>query len=114
MIPKATILALITTLITLFFQLDLFTQWNTLSKNKKEKVTNSIQEFVEEVKKELQPKTRLRTEPPKDFKGNSDDVVNWYRRITLYFNNWNIDSEWEKIEFALSKITGGKENQAQK
>jgi len=39
-------------------------------------VTNSIQEFVEEVKKELQPKTRLRTESPKDFKGNSNDIAN--------------------------------------
>ena len=26
--------------------------------------------------------------------------------MTLYFNNQNIDSEWEKIEFALSKIIG--------
>jgi len=114
MIPKTTILALITTLITLFFQPNLLTQWNALSKNKKEKVTDSIQEFVEKVKKELQPKTRLKTEPPKDFEGNSDDVANWCRRMTLYFNNQNIDSEWEKIEFALSKITRGRENRAQK
>jgi len=77
-------------------------------------MTNSIQEFVEEVKKELQPKTRLRTEPPKDFEENSDDIANWYRRMMLYFNNQNIDSEWEKIEFALSKIIGERENQAQK
>jgi len=53
MIPETTILALITTLITLFFQPNLLTQWNTLSKNKKEEVTDSIQEFVKEVKKEL-------------------------------------------------------------
>jgi len=49
-----------------------------------------------------------RTESPKDFEGNSDDVANWCRKMTLYFNNWNIDSEWEKIEFALSKITEGR------
>lgn len=49
MIPKATILALITTLI--FFQPDQLTQWNALSKKKKEEVIDSIQEFVEEVKK---------------------------------------------------------------
>jgi len=91
MIPEATILALITTLITLFFQPDLLTQWNALSKNKKEKVTNSIQEFVEEVKKELQPKTRLRTESPKDFKGNSNDIANWYRRMTLYFGTLTVN-----------------------
>jgi len=51
-----------------------------------------------------------RTESPKDFEGNSNNVANWYRRMTLYFNNWNIDSEWEKIEFVLSKITEGREN----
>ena len=112
MIPKATILALITTLI--FFQPDQLTQWNALSKKKKEEVTDSIQEFVEEVKKWLQPKTRLRTEPPKNFEENSDNIANWCKIMTLYFNNQNIDSEWEKIEFALSKIIGERENWAQK
>lgn len=34
--------------------------------------------------------------------------------MTLYFNNQGINNEWEKIEFALSKITEGRENQAQK
>ena len=34
--------------------------------------------------------------------------------MTLYFNNQGVNNEWEKIEFALSKITGGRENRAQK
>ena len=114
MVSEATILALITTLITLFFQPDLLTRWNIFSKEKKEELTSSVQDFVKEIKKDLHPKTKLRTEPPKDFEGNSDDVANWCQRMTLYFNNQGINNEWEKIEFALSKITGGRENQAQK
>ena len=34
--------------------------------------------------------------------------------MTLYFNNQGVNNEWEKIEFALSKITGERKNQAQK
>ena len=34
--------------------------------------------------------------------------------MTLYFNNQGVNNKWEKIEFALSKIMGGRENQAQK
>ena len=34
--------------------------------------------------------------------------------MTLYFNNQGVNNEWEKIEFALSKITEGRKNQAQK
>jgi len=34
--------------------------------------------------------------------------------MTLYFNNQGVNNEWEKIEFALSKITGERENRAQK
>jgi len=34
--------------------------------------------------------------------------------MTLYFNNQGVNNEWEKIEFALSKIMEGRENRAQK
>jgi len=77
MVSEATILALITTLITLFFQPDLLTRWNIFSKEKKEELTSSVQDFVKEIKKDLCPKTKLRTEPPKDFEENSNDVANW-------------------------------------
>ena len=84
------------------------------SKEKKEELTSSVQDFVKEIKKDVCPKTKLKTEPPKDFEGNSDDIANWCRRMTLYFNNQGVNNEWEKIKFALSKITGGRENRAQK
>ena len=110
MISEATILVLITILITLFFQPDLLTQWNTFSKEKKEELISSVQDIVKEIKKDLHPKTKLKTEAPKDFEGNSDDIANWCQRMTLYFNNQGVNNEWEKIEFALSKIMGGREN----
>ena len=81
MISEATILVLITILITLFFQPDLLTQWNTFSKEKKEELNSLVQDIVKEIKKDLCPKTKLKTEPPKDFEGNSDVVANWCQRM---------------------------------
>ena len=83
MISEATILVLITILITLFFQPDLLTQWNTFSKEKKEELTNSVQDFVKEIKKGplFQDQTQNRTPQELqekfcqvfDSRGNSDD-----------------------------------------
>jgi len=30
--------------------------------------------------------------------------------MTLYFNNKGISDDWERIEFALGKVKGGKNN----
>jgi len=63
MIPKATILALITTLITLSFQPDILTQWNTATKETKGSNVSSLQDFIK--KRELHSKEKLKAEPPK-------------------------------------------------
>jgi len=34
--------------------------------------------------------------------------------MTLFFQSNNISREWERIEIALGKIKGGKENRAQR
>ena len=62
------------------------------------------------MKKELKSKNQLKAEPSKDFEGNSTKVSNWCKRMTLYFNNKGISDDWERIEFALGKIKGGKNN----
>jgi len=40
--------------------------------------------------KELKPRNQLEAEPLKNFKGNSTEISNWYRRMTIYFNNKRI------------------------
>ena len=42
------------------------------------------------IKKELKLRNQLKIELLKDFKGNSTEVSNWNRRMTLYFNNKRI------------------------
>jgi len=50
---------------------------------------------------------------PNDFKGNPDEVRAWYQRMMLFFQSNDISKEWERIEMALGKIKGGKDNRAQ-
>jgi len=69
---------------------------------------------VKEIKKDFADKlTKRRTEEPNDFKEGPDEVKAWCRRMTLFFQSNDISREWERIEIALGKIQGGKENQAQ-
>ena len=70
---------------------------------------------MEEIKKDFADKlTKRRMEEPNDFKGGPDEVKAWCRRMMLFFQSNNISREWERIEIALGKIQGGKENQAQR
>jgi len=47
---------------------------------------------------------------PDNFKGSPDEVRAWYKRMTLFFQSNNILKEWERIEMALGKIKGEKNN----
>jgi len=48
-----------------------------------------------------------------DFEGSPDEVRAWCQRMTLFFQSNDISKEWERIEIALGKIKGGKDNWAQ-
>jgi len=45
------------------------------------------------MKKKLKPKNQVKAKISKDFKENSTEVSNWYRRITLYFSNKGISND---------------------
>jgi len=114
MIPLAVITAFLGTIITLFFN-SLADAWKDLEKETKNVYATSVQNFVEEIKKDFADKpTKRRTKEPNDFEGGPDEVKAWYRRMTLFFQSNNILKEWERIEIALGKIKGGKENRAQR
>jgi len=114
MIPLAVITAFLTTIITLFFN-SLSDAWKDLRSETKDAYATSIQNFVEEVKKDFSDKpAQRRMKEPNDFEGNQDEVRAWCRRMTLFFQSNNILKEWERIEIALGKIKGGKENRAQR
>ena len=70
---------------------------------------------MEEIKKDFADKlTKRRMKEPDDFKGGPDKVKAWCQRMILFFQSNNISREWERIEIALGKIKGGKENRAQR
>jgi len=114
MIPLAVITAFLGTIITLFFN-SLADAWNKLGRETKDVYATNIQNFMEEIKKDFADKlTKRRMKEPDDFKGGPDKVKAWCQRMTLFFQSNNISREWERIEIALGKIKGGKENRAQR
>jgi len=114
MIPLAVITVFLGTIITLFFN-SLADAWKDLGKEIKNIYTTSVQNFVKEIKKDFTDKlAKRRAEEPDDFEGGPDEVKAWCQRMTLFFQSNDISKEWERIEIALGKIKGGKENQAQR
>jgi len=74
----------------------------------------NVQTFIEEIRKDFADKpTKRKMKEPDDFEGSPDEVRTWCRRMTLFFQSNNISKEWERIEMALGKIKGGKDNRAQ-
>ena len=113
MISLAVITAFWTTVITLFFN-SLSDAWKDLGSEAKDAYITNVQNFVEEVKKDFADKlTKRKIKEPDDFEGNPDKVGAWCRRMTLFFQSNDILKEWERIELALGKIKGEKDNQAQ-
>jgi len=113
MISLAVITAFLTTIITLFFH-SISDAWTNLKAETKEVYAMNVQNFIEEVKKDFTDKpTKRRMKEPNDFEGNPDDVRAWCQRMILFFQSNNISKEWERIEMALGKIKGGKDNRAQ-
>ena len=69
---------------------------------------------MEEIKKDFANKpAKKKAKEPDDFKGGPDEVKAWCRRMMLFFQSNDISKEWERIEIALGKIKGGKENWVQ-
>jgi len=113
MIPLAIIMAFLTTIITLFFN-PLSNVWKDLKTETKDVYMTSVQNFIEEVKKDFADKpTKRQMKEPDDFKGSPDEVRAWCRRMSLFFQSNDISKEWERIEMALGKIKGGKDKRAQ-
>jgi len=113
MIPLAIIMAFLTTIISLFFH-SISKAWMNLKAETKEVYATNVQTFIEEVRKDFADKpAKRRTKEPNNFEGNPDEVRAWCQRITLFFQSNNISKEWERIEIALGKIKGGKDNRAQ-
>jgi len=113
MIPLAIIMVFLTTIIILFFNF-LSNAWKNLESKTKEVYTTSIQTFIEEVKKDFADKpAKRRMKELNNFKGNSDEIRAWCRRMILFFQNNNISKKWERIEIALGKIKEEKNNWAQ-
>jgi len=113
MISLTVITTFLTTIITLFFN-SLSNAWKDLGKEAKDAYATSIQNFMEEVKKDFADKpARRKMKEPDDFKGSPDEVRAWCQRMTLFFQSNNISKEWKRIEMALGKIKGEKDNQAQ-
>ena len=74
MILLAVITAFLTTIITLFFN-SLSDAWKNLGKEAKDAYATSVQNFVEEVKRDFANKlTKRKTKEPNDFKGSPDEV----------------------------------------
>ena len=113
MISLAVITAFLTTIITLFFN-SISEAWTNLKTETKEVYATNVQTFIEEIRKDFADKpTKRKMKEPDNFKGSPDEVRAWCRRMTLFFQSNNISKEWERIEMALGKIKGGKDNRAQ-
>ena len=113
MISLTIITAFLTTIITLSFN-SLSNTWKDLGNETKNAYTTSIQNFVEEIKKDFSDKlVKRKTKEPDDFEGSTDKVKAWCQRMTLFFQSNDVSKKWERIEMALGKIKGEKENWAQ-
>jgi len=107
MILLTVITAFLTTIIILFFN-SLSHAWKDLKTETKDVYATSIQNFIEEVKKDFADKlTKKRMKEPDNFKGNPDKVRAWYQRMTLFFQSNNISKEWERIKIALGNVRIG-------
>ena len=85
MISLTIITAFLTTIITFFFN-SLFNAQKNLEKEAKDVYATSIQNFIEEVKRDFIDKpTKRKTKEPDDFKESPDKVRAWYQRMTLFF-----------------------------
>ena len=77
MISLAIITAFLTTIITLFFN-SLFNTQKDLGKEAKDAYATSIQDFVEEIKKDFADKlAKRRMKEPNNFEGSPDKVKAW-------------------------------------
>ena len=77
MIPLAVITVFLGTIITLFFNF-LADAWKDLGKETKNIYTMSVQNFVEEIKKDFADKpAKRRAKEPDDFEGSPDEVKAW-------------------------------------
>jgi len=77
MIPLTVITAFLTTIITLFFN-SLSDAWKDLGGETKNVYATSIQNFMEEVKKDFADKlAKRKMKEPDDFKGSPDEVRAW-------------------------------------
>jgi len=113
MISLTIITAFLTTIITLFFN-SLSNTWKDLGKEAKDAYATSIQNFMEEVKKDFADKlTKRKMKEPDNFEESPDEIRAWCQRMILFFQSNDISKEWERIEMALGKIKGGKDNWAQ-
>ena len=113
MILLAVIMAFLGTIITLFFN-SLADAWKDLGKETKNIYATSVQSFVEEIKKDFADKpAKRRAKEPNNFERSLDKVKAWCRRMMLFFQSNDISKEWKRIEMALGKIKGGKDNWAQ-
>ena len=93
MISLTVIIAFLTTIITLFFN-SLSNVWKDLEKEAKDTYATSVQNFVEEIKKDFADKpVKRRIKEPNDFEGNPDKVRAWCQRITLFFQSNDISKE---------------------
>jgi len=93
MIPLAVITAFLGTIITLFFN-SLANTWKDLGKKTKNIYATSIQNFMEEIKKDFTDKpAKRRAKEPDDFEGSLDKVKAWCQRIILFFQSNNISKE---------------------
>jgi len=113
MISLTIITAFLTTIIALFFN-SISKAWTDLKDETKEVYATNVQTFIEEVRKDFTNKpAKRRTKEPNDFEGNPDEVRAWCQRMTLFFQSNDIFKKWERIEMALGKIKGEKDNRAQ-
>jgi len=93
MISLAIITAFLTTIITLFFNF-LSNAWKDLKKEAKDTYTTSIQNFMEEVKKDFADKlAKRKIKEPDNFERSPDEVRAWCQRMTLFFQSNDISRE---------------------
>jgi len=77
MIPLTVIMAFLGTIITLFFN-SLANAWKDLGKETKNVYAISVQNFVEEIKKDFTDKLdKRRAKEPNNFEGSLDKVKAW-------------------------------------
>ena len=93
MIPLVIIMVFLGTIITLFFN-SLAEAWKDLGKETKNVYATSVQNFIEEIKKDFADKpAKRRTKEPDNFEESPDEVKAWCQRIMLFFQSNDISKE---------------------